>query len=224
MIDVKYTNDAMANSVPDTDSGSSSSPSLSFQMVITGIKKMYPAVKNISTAELKELMRTEEARARLVIVDARPEVEFSVSHIPSAVRIDPQTQNMDDVRRTLQDQLVKDEPSSPDGEPIHVVMYCSVGYRSSALAKRLRQALKAEKNDRETAMSHQSSPSTAPSTVISPSRIKIFNLEGCLFKWANEGRQMVDGRGSPTKFVHPYSTMWGQLISRDIRRWEGPRM
>lgn len=37
-------------------------------MVITGIKKMYPAVKNISTAELKELMRTEEARARLVIV------------------------------------------------------------------------------------------------------------------------------------------------------------
>lgn len=54
--------------LPDTDSGSSSSPSLSFQMVITGIKKMYPAVKNISTAELKELMRTEEARARLVIV------------------------------------------------------------------------------------------------------------------------------------------------------------
>nr|XP_054748800.1 uncharacterized protein LOC129254365 isoform X1 [Lytechinus pictus] len=207
----------------DNESGSSTSPSLSFQMVISGIKKMYPAVRNISTAEVEELLRSDEAQSGLVIVDARPEAEYNVSHIPSAVRIDPGNQNMDDVKKIIQDQLVKDDSASLDNKPIQVVMYCSVGYRSSALANRLRQALKAEKDKTDTATNHSISQPTEPSKEKCP-RIRVFNMEGCLFKWANEGRQMVDGRGNITEFVHPYSIMWGQLISKDIRRWEGPRM
>ena len=50
------------------------------------------------------------------------------------------------------------------------------------------------------------------------SRISIHNLEGSLFKWANESRPMVDRMDQPTIFAHPYSAVWGKLLKPELRR------
>ncbi len=70
-----------------------------------------------------------------------------------------------------------------------VVFYCSVGVRSSKLAARVLQPLAARGVN------------------------GVYNLEGGLFRWHNEGRSMVDASG-PTDKIHPYDSYWGGLIAR----------
>ena len=74
----------------------------------------------------------------------------------------------------------------PKDQPI--VTYCSVGYRSGAFAERLRAA----------------------------GFTKVANLEGSIFRWANEGRDVFrDGRA--VQKVHPYNRTWGLLLNRNRR-------
>ena len=61
-----------------------------------------------------------------------------------------------------------------------VVVYCSVGYRSSRLAEELR------------ARGFEN----------------VFNLEGSLFQWANEGRPLYRGEERVDQ-AHPYDEEWG---------------
>eukprot|EP00659_Diplonema_papillatum_P010087 gene10087-15507_t len=70
----------------------------------------------------------------------------------------------------------------PEVQPLY--LYCSVGFRSSKLAQMLQ-----EKGETH-----------------------VKNIEGSLFKWANEGGPLVDNAGAPTKKVHAYGSLWGKLI------------
>jgi len=71
-----------------------------------------------------------------------------------------------------------------------IVVYCSVGYRSSALAEKLARA----------------------------GMTNVFNLEGSIFAWANEGRPVYRGDTllNPAQ-VHPFNTKWGQLLRPELR-------
>jgi rhodanese-related sulfurtransferase len=69
-----------------------------------------------------------------------------------------------------------------------VVLYCSVGYRSAELAERLRVE----------------------------GVTNLFNLEGSIFQWANEGRPLFRG-SAQVEVVHPFDEHWGLLLDR--RRW-----
>ena len=69
-----------------------------------------------------------------------------------------------------------------------IVTYCSVGYRSGAFAKKLGEA----------------------------GYTNVANLEGSIFRWANEGRPIVSG-GRATDKVHPYNRTWGLLLHRQHR-------
>lgn len=60
-----------------------------------------------------------------------------------------------------------------------IVTYCSVGYRSAKLAQTLQQ------------MGYQ----------------QVFNLEGSIFRWLNEGRSVYQNDRVVTK-VHPYNRFW----------------
>lgn len=72
-----------------------------------------------------------------------------------------------------------------------VVTYCSVGYRSSALSQRLMEA----------------------------GYTDVWNLEGSIFRWANEGRPVYrDGR--PVAAVHPYNALWGTLLADRLHAYE----
>ena len=69
-----------------------------------------------------------------------------------------------------------------------IVVYCSVGWRSGGIADRLRQA----------------------------GYRRVYNLEGGLFRWANEGRAMrADGRAATV--VHPYDATWGLMLVPERR-------
>ena len=69
-----------------------------------------------------------------------------------------------------------------------IVTYCSVGYRSGAFAKKLGDA----------------------------GYMNVANLEGSIFRWANEGRPIV-ANGVRVDKVHPYNGTWGLLLKRKHR-------
>jgi predicted sulfurtransferase len=66
-----------------------------------------------------------------------------------------------------------------------VVLYCSVGYRSADVAARLQ----------------------------AHGYTNVFNLEGSIFQWANEGRTLVRGE-MPVEVVHPFDNDWGRYLNR----------
>ncbi|MBD3880538.1 rhodanese-like domain-containing protein [Phormidium tenue FACHB-886] len=65
-----------------------------------------------------------------------------------------------------------------------IVLYCSIGYRSARLA----QQLQAQGYSR------------------------VFNLEGSIFQWVNEGRSVYRGEQA-VRQVHPYNWQWGLLLN-----------
>ncbi len=69
-----------------------------------------------------------------------------------------------------------------------VVTYCSVGFRSAGMAKQL----------------------------IDRGFQRVYNLEGSIFKWANEGRELYQ-EDKQVSFVHPHDDEWGQLLNRKLR-------
>jgi len=51
-------------------------------------------------------------------------------------------------------------------------------------------------------------------------KIQVYNIEGGLFKWANENRPMVDGKGQSTVSAHPYNSVFGKLLKFELRQTE----
>ena len=43
----------------------------------------------------------------------------------------------------------------------------------------------------------------------------VFNLEGSLFKWANEGRPVYRG-SERVQEVHPFDEDWGELLDESL--------
>ena len=82
---------------------------------------------------------------------------------------------------------------------VKVVCYCSVGYRSSYLAQQLLCEL------------------DKPVYQEMKSKVMVYNLEGSIFKWANEGKDLQDNRGRKTVVVHPYNFVWGKLLNAELR-------
>lgn len=87
------------------------------------------------------------------------------------------------------------DPNTPDWQMLIkipkdalVVVYCSIGYRSAQIAEQLQQQ----------------------------GFSNVFNLEGSIFQWANEGRSLVQN-DQPTQCVHPYNEQWGKLLDPRYR-------
>jgi rhodanese-related sulfurtransferase len=152
-------------------------PNLSAGPDLEAVKKKvrahFPSVRQLSTTELA-VWSEQTNQPPLVLLDARTPAEFAVSHLPGARRVDlkmPPTE--------LLNRRGTNEP---------IVVYCSVGYRSSRLAERLQQA----------------------------GCTNGFNLEGSIFQWANEDRPLErDGR--PVNEVHPYNKTFGQRLRPEHR-------
>jgi rhodanese-related sulfurtransferase len=141
---------------------------ITWQEVIKNIRNEFPDVRHTSTDELNSWL-ADSRGGSVILVDARDKEEFQVSHIPGARNI-PYNENPSNSLMNLnQDSLI--------------VVYCSVGYRSSILAKKLRGL----------------------------GFTRVYNLEGSIFKWANEERPLVQN-GNMVQKVHPYSPYWGKLL------------
>lgn len=73
----------------------------------------------------------------------------------------------------------------PDKHATYVV-YCSVGVRSEKIGKKL----------------------------IDMGYTDVKNLSGGIFKWVNEGYDIVDMNGQKTQKVHAYNRFWGLLLNK----------
>lgn len=131
----------------------------------TEIRNRFPAVEHVDTAGVRRLLRNR----RVVIVDVRSPREFAVSHLVQA-RSAP-------LNARLIDRLA-DVPKER-----HIVLYCSVGYRSAEAAHRL----------------------------VAAGYPNVHNYLGSIFAWANAGLPLVNQGGSTSK-VHPFDSDWGQLL------------
>ncbi len=142
------------------------------------IRERYPSVSQVSTDELARWLADvrEDAREPIVLLDARANEEFLVSHLAGAELAGDE----DAVAKALE-HVPQDR---------RIVVYCSVGYRSSALAESLARDGFSD----------------------------VHNLEGSIFEWANEGRPLVRD-GAPTHGVHPYDEDWGKLLEREHWEW-----
>ena len=104
-----------------------------------------------------------------LILDARAREEFEVSHIPGAIWI-----GYDEYQRDRIQNLSEDKP---------VVVYCSVGYRSEKIGRKLQE--------------HFSS---------------VYNLYGSIFEWANQSRPLVN-EGDTTQSLHTYNKRWSKWVT-----------
>jgi len=137
------------------------------------IAEEFPEVRQITTDELDRWMSNPGAPTPRLL-DVRETEEYAVSHLPMALRINPDAHAAD-----LPPDIGKDTP---------IVVYCSVGYRSAAMAQRLQAA----------------------------GFTNVRNLDGSIFKWANEGRPVLrDDR--EVREVHPYDSKWGRLLDPPLR-------
>lgn len=98
--------------------------SLAFKIIKRLINRKYPTVAPLTTKELAQWLNT-QSKPQPILLDARTEAEYELSHIQQAERIDPYHPNLEALT------LSKDMP---------IVVYCSVGYRSARIAQRLQQA------------------------------------------------------------------------------------
>lgn len=136
------------------------------------VQRRFPDVRAVSTAELSASLEdpVHPGPKPLLLLDVREPAEYAVSHVPGARCFPP------GAGATALTDWPKDAP---------VVTYCSVGYRSAALAQRLQAA----------------------------GFTDVRNLRGSIFAWANEDRPLVDTEGRPTAVVHPYDRTWGTLVA-----------
>ncbi len=136
------------------------------------IRKQFPSVVQLSTERLALWLHASDT-TKPVLLDSRALNEYKTSHLQDAKFAGSEK------------EVLKATGDLNRGHPI--VVYCSVGYRSSKLAVNLQEL--GFKN--------------------------VYNLEGSIFQWANEGRP-VYSKGVQVKRVHPFNHKWGKLLKKEL--------
>ncbi|MEH1969647.1 rhodanese-like domain-containing protein [Nostoc sp.] len=99
--------------------------SLTFNFLKLLIRFQFRTVEEINCNELAQLL-LDSAKPRPLVLDARSQTEYEVSHIETAVHIDALTPDLAVLSTVSKDRLI--------------VVYCAVGYRSAKLAQQLDKA------------------------------------------------------------------------------------
>jgi rhodanese-related sulfurtransferase len=145
---------------------------LAWPAVERAINASHPGAVQLSTAELATWQARKDT-VQPVLLDVRGAEEYGVSRLLGA-RWAPDLPAALGALATMPGDTA-------------IVVYCSIGYRSAAMAEKLQQAGYAN----------------------------VQNLAGSIFQWANEGRPVYRG-AERVHFVHPYSRIWSVLLDRDL--------
>lgn len=110
------------------------------------------------------------SKASYLVLDAREMEEYEVSHIPGASFIGYKKPLLE-----VLDTVDKDQK---------ILLYCSVGYRSEKLGKKIQKL----------------------------GFKKVYNLYGSIFEWANKDYPLEDNAGKRTNKVHTYNSKWSKWV------------
>ena len=144
----------------------------SLEAVQANIESDFKSVEQLSAIDLLALDPD-----KTLLLDIREPEEYAVSRLPGAVWVNPKS-NAHTALLQIGDVRYK-----------QIVVYCSVGVRSSRFAKRTQEELRAM------------------------GAVSVSNLEQGIFGWHNEGRDLVNAEGE-TDAVHPYGEHWGRYVKR----------
>ncbi|MDT8347350.1 MAG: rhodanese-like domain-containing protein [Flavobacteriaceae bacterium] len=120
------------------------------------------------------------SKNQIVLLDAREKQETSVSTLPNAFHI-----GFEDFEMSKLEELSIDKQAS-------IVVYCSIGVRSEAIARKIKAAGYAE----------------------------VYNLYGGIFEWINQENTVVNARQQPTDSVHAFSKFWAKFLTRGTKVYE----
>ena len=127
------------------------------------------SVPTVSVAQLKNM-------SNAFLIDARSEKEFDVSHIQGAHFL-----NYDHPDFKILETIPKNTP---------IVVYCSIGYRSEKIAKKLQ----------------------------TQGFTNVKNLFGSIFEWVNTENLVVDSTGKTVNRVHTYNKQWSKWVFAPIEK------
>ncbi len=132
------------------------------------IRKAFPKVQQLSIDAFQK-----KHLDKVFIVDVREPEEYKVSHLKDAINLIAANEIVSEFKKSEKKTLV---------------LYCSVGYRSSKLAQEIQSKVK----------------------------YPVYNLEGSIFEWVNAGLPVYQGKKTVDK-VHPYNAFWGKLLKKKFR-------
>ena len=104
-------------------------------------------------------------------LDAREIEEYQVSHLPNAIYIGYDDFDIEDVSN-----IDKNKP---------VIVYCSIGYRSEKISKKLKAAGFSD----------------------------VKNLYGSIFEWVNQGYEIMNRNDVATDSIHTYNRSWSKWMT-----------
>lgn len=146
---------------------------MDWESVDRKIANDFPNVEDISAGDLHQLYLKKTIELTLII-DVRTENEFKVSHLSGAL-------NLETAKEIS--QLISDKEAN-------IVVYCSVGYRSAAVADEL----------------------------IKLDYKNVKNLHHSIFEWASKDYPLSNKHGDTDK-VHPFNKKWGKLLDESLHEY-----
>ncbi len=127
------------------------------------------SVEEISVKDAAEL------HGKAIFLDSRAKKEYTVSHIKGAKWI-----GYDEFDTSSLKGISKDKT---------IIVYCSVGYRSEKITKKLNK------------LGYKS----------------VSNLYGGMFEWVNQGEKVYTNEDVATLKVHAYNKTWSKWLKRGVK-------
>lgn len=127
---------------------------------------------NVTEISVKEAAAIQH---QALFLDARERTEYNVSHIKNSKWVGYDTFDANVLKGVDKNKKI--------------VVYCSVGYRSEKITKKLNGL--GYKN--------------------------VANLYGGLFEWANQGEKVYDNDNEVTLKVHTYNKAWSKWLRRGVK-------
>lgn len=112
---------------------------------------------------------TKDKTKKYVFLDARELNEYQISHIKDAIHVGYKNFSLKRVDSVAKSQAL--------------VVYCSVGYRSGVIAKKLKRE-----------------------------GYEVYNLYGGIFEWVQNGHKVYKSSDKPTNQVHGYDEKWKKWV------------
>jgi len=147
---------------------------LFFSSISFAQKTMTELLKKYNTEDIPYISVQELAMPKTdaILLDARELKEYEVSHLKHAMHVGYDHFDLNTVLKNI--------PKTSTS----IVVYCSVGIRSEAIAQQLKKA----------------------------GYSNVYNLFGGIFEWKNHNLPVYNCEETETENVHAYSKDWGQWL------------